>query len=387
MPLYNKYRPSKLVEFLGNQGAKEIVQNLISSKSNIPAAFIFAGNSGTGKTTLGRILARGLNCIKKNKAPCGVCSNCVHELHEYDGGSLSVDNIRNLLNESKLYPIGGKYRIIIIDEVHQISTAGFTSMLKVLEEAPTSAKFIFCTTNLAKIPETIQSRCLILPISQATQQEKKQWLETILIKEQIILDKNIKNRLITIPNNRLILSTLTSLNMVSKDIQENIINSIGSVDHLLWNDIINGKDRIDELLKTLQNLNSNKEYLENLYVYFKSKLINNIDKNKIRIIRAFSILVDTLNKGSSILPELFWGNIFKICSVFLVDNSQSHSTIMATLNRWGYFNILQKYSIHIKDIQVVDRYTVTSNIIDQELQKLTSNINILLADIKNYELE
>jgi len=137
-------------------------------KGRISHAYCFSGPRGVGKTTMARILAKALNCEKgPTPHPCGVCDNCREirtsssfDVIEIDGASNnSVEDIRELRENVNFAPVKSKYKIYIIDEVHMLSTAAFNALLKTLEEPPPHIVFIFATTEVHKIPDTILSRC------------------------------------------------------------------------------------------------------------------------------------------------------------------------------------------------------------------------------------
>lgn len=141
------------------------------SQDKLAHAFLFTGPRGVGKTTCARILAKTLNCLNMTKdyEPCGECESCVSfddnasfSIFELDAASNnSVDHIRNLIEQVRIPPLSGKYKVFIIDEVHMLSTAAFNAFLKTLEEPPPYAIFILATTEKHKILPTILSRCQI----------------------------------------------------------------------------------------------------------------------------------------------------------------------------------------------------------------------------------
>jgi DNA polymerase-3 subunit gamma/tau len=162
-----KWRPQKFDDVVGQQAVTRTLRNALAS-GRLAQAFVFAGPRGVGKTTTARILARALNCIKGPTAdPCGVCDACVEiaegrdmDVMEIDAAThTGIDNIREVIIAGLgIMPVRNRFKIFIIDEVHQLSNASFNSLLKSIEEPPPHIVFMMATTELDKIPETIQSR-------------------------------------------------------------------------------------------------------------------------------------------------------------------------------------------------------------------------------------
>lgn len=164
---YRKYRPLKFDEVVGQNS---VVTTLLSQiqHNQVSHAYLFVGTRGTGKTTISKILARALNCIKPHQGnPCNTCENCLAALNdsfmdivEMDAASNNgVDDIRDLRENTKFPPAQGAYKVIIIDEVHMLSKGAFNALLKTLEEPPSYVVFILATTEPNKVPVTIISRC------------------------------------------------------------------------------------------------------------------------------------------------------------------------------------------------------------------------------------
>jgi len=162
-----KWRPQDFEAVVGQEYVTTTLKNAISL-NRIAHAYLFAGPRGVGKTTVARIFARALNCEKgPTDKPCNKCISCREimagnsvDVLEIDGASnRGIDEIRSLRENIKFSPIAGKFKIYIIDEVHQITIDAFNALLKTLEEPPAHAKFIFATTQPHKVPATILSRC------------------------------------------------------------------------------------------------------------------------------------------------------------------------------------------------------------------------------------
>ena len=170
MALANKYRPNTFSEVIGQENAVIALRNIIKNQS-FHNGYIFSGTRGVGKTTLGRLFAKALNCTNydaEKGETCNVCSNCVEiqknshlDLIEIDAASRTgVDDMRELLDSVQYRPSQGKYKVYLIDEVHMLSPQSFNAMLKTLEEPPGHVIFMLATTEANKIPKTIVSRCL-----------------------------------------------------------------------------------------------------------------------------------------------------------------------------------------------------------------------------------
>ena len=165
--LARKSRPQTFAEVVGQKPVVRTLQNALT-QNRVPHALIFSGVRGTGKTTLARIMAKALNCEQGPAAePCNSCRSCQEitkgasiDLQEVDGASnRGIQEIRELKEKIRFMPTSSRFKIIIIDEVHMLTTEAFNALLKTLEEPPSHVYFMFATTELHKVPVTILSRC------------------------------------------------------------------------------------------------------------------------------------------------------------------------------------------------------------------------------------
>ena len=183
-----KYRPQTFGDLIGQEVAAQTIFNSIKL-DKIPNAYLFTGIRGVGKTTIARIVAKGLNCKNGIENLCSdkFCENCnsiIESNHidvlEMDAASKTgVDDVRDLIEFSKYPPTTAKYKIFIIDEVHMLSKQAFNALLKTLEEPPLYLKFIFATTEIKKIPVTVVSRCQRFDLSRIKSQELFSYVKKI----------------------------------------------------------------------------------------------------------------------------------------------------------------------------------------------------------------
>ena len=191
--LARKWRPRSFAEMAGQE---HVLQALINALENdrLHHAYLFTGTRGVGKTTIGRILSKCLNCETGiSSVPCGECSSCTEiaegrfiDLIEVDAASRTgVDDMRDLLDNVQYAPSRGRFKIYLIDEVHMLSKSSFAALLKTLEEPPAHVKFLFATTDPQKLPITVLSRCLQFNLKNLSPERITQHLQFVLGEEAV----------------------------------------------------------------------------------------------------------------------------------------------------------------------------------------------------------
>lgn len=191
--LARKWRPQTFADVVGQEHVLTALANGLSL-GRIHHAYLFSGTRGVGKTSIARLLAKGLNCETGITAtPCGVCDNCREieqgrfvDLIEIDAASRTkVEDTRDLLDNVQYAPARGRFKVYLIDEVHMLSRHSFNALLKTLEEPPAHVKFLLATTDPQKLPVTILSRCLQFHLKALDVDQIRHQLEHILKEEHI----------------------------------------------------------------------------------------------------------------------------------------------------------------------------------------------------------
>lgn len=204
MTLYLKYRPQKISELDLEEVKRGLSRTLQGGKT--PHAFLFSGPKGSGKTSAARILAKVLNCEKNKKGakkkrvePCNRCTACREitlgsslDVIEMDAASYrGIDDVRAIRETVRLSPAKSPFKVYIIDEAHMLTAEAFNALLKTLEEPPSHVIFILATTQPAKIPETIKSRCVQFRFSRAKQDEVIHALQRVVRGEKLKVGKDV----------------------------------------------------------------------------------------------------------------------------------------------------------------------------------------------------
>ncbi len=270
LSLYRKYRPKNFEEVIGQEHITRALQNQIA-QDKIGHAYLFTGSRGIGKTSVARIFARAVNCLNnQNGSPCGECEVCKRlaeqndiNIIEIDAASNNkVDDVREIREKVKFLPVGTKYKVYIIDEVHMLTDSAFNALLKTLEEPPSHVIFILATTEVHKLPATILSRCIRFDFRLVSVGQLTQLLADILDKEEISYDEEAL-KLIAVAGEGSVRDTLSIADCIvayssGKITKENVMKVLGTTDYDLlikYFDLLKDKN-IGELLSLVQEIDS-----------------------------------------------------------------------------------------------------------------------------------
>ncbi len=306
-----KYRPKHFSELVGQESVAKTL-SLALDNQRLANAYLFSGLRGSGKTSSSRIFARALMCEEGPKAvPCDTCTQCQSALNnhhidiiEMDGASnRGIDDVRNLIEQTRYKPSFGRYKIFIIDEVHMFTTEAFNALLKTLEEPPSHVKFLLATTDALKLPATILSRTQHFRFKKIPENSVISHLKTILEKEQVSYESSALEKLAHSGQGSL-RDTITlleqAINYCDNAITESkVAEMLGAIDRSVLEDffqsLINQDEaRLQKRYAILENYET-ESVLEEMMLFLKAKLLSPDSYSILLIERFFKIIMSSLS--------------------------------------------------------------------------------------------
>ncbi|MGL2689888.1 DNA polymerase III subunit gamma/tau [Helicobacter pylori] len=306
-----KYRPKHFSELVGQESVAKTL-SLALDNQRLANAYLFSGLRGSGKTSSSRIFARALMCETGPKVvPCDTCIQCQSALNnhhidiiEMDGASnRGIDDVRNLIEQTRYKPSFGRYKIFIIDEVHMFTTEAFNALLKTLEEPPSHVKFLLATTDALKLPATILSRTQHFRFKKIPENSVISHLKTILEKEQVSYETSALEKLAHSGQGSL-RDTITlleqAINYCDNAITESkVAEMLGAIDRSVLEDffqsLINQDEaRLQERYAILENYET-ESVLEEMMLFLKAKLLSPDSYSILLIERFFKIIMSSLS--------------------------------------------------------------------------------------------
>ncbi|GAA6984384.1 DNA polymerase III subunit gamma/tau [Helicobacter pylori] len=306
-----KYRPKHFSELVGQESVAKTL-SLALDNQRLANAYLFSGLRGSGKTSSSRIFARALMCEEGPKAvPCDTCTQCQSALNnhhidiiEMDGASnRGIDDVRNLIEQTRYKPSFGRYKIFIIDEVHMFTTEAFNALLKTLEEPPSHVKFLLATTDALKLPATILSRTQHFRFKKIPENSVISHLKTILEKEQVSYETSALEKL-THSGQGSLRDTITlleqAINYCDNAITESkVAEMLGAIDRSVLEDffqsLINQDEvRLQDRYAILENYET-ESVLEEMMLFLKAKLLSPDTYSILLIERFFKIIMSSLS--------------------------------------------------------------------------------------------
>lgn len=319
--LARKSRPTRFSEVVGQKAVVRTLQNALA-QDRVAHAMIFSGVRGVGKTTLARIMAKALNCEQgaPESEPCNQCRSCQEigsgssiDLVEIDGASnRGIQEIRELKENIRFMPSGSRYKIIIIDEVHMLTTEAFNALLKTLEEPPAHVYFMFATTELHRVPVTILSRCQRYELKRINSSDLKEHFTKIAVGEDVAMDQAALNIIVreaagSVRDGLSLLDQVFSYcgKTVSEDdvtdmlglVSHEAISSIASA--LLAGNIDDALGRLDKMFEYGFDV---KRFINDLLAWFRSIVVCGLAKSPETLLDEPDEVVAELKKTAAAYP-------------------------------------------------------------------------------------
>ena len=288
--LYRKWRPQRFEDVVGQKATVTALKNQVLS-GRVGHAYLFTGVRGTGKTTCAKIFAKAVNCLTPQEGdPCGECAICrgidngsILDVVEMDAASNnSVNDIRDLRDETSYTPSVCKYKVYIIDEVHMLSTAAFNALLKTLEEPPSHVIFILATTEIQKVPATILSRCQRYDFTRIRSEDIAERVLAVAAGEQLEITAGAAGLIARLADGALrdALSILDTCAGVARQIDEEVVRRMAGVTDKSYLFRIsaaveqgNGTEALSQLAELRQQSVDMKRLTEELIAHYRNLLL------------------------------------------------------------------------------------------------------------------
>ena len=399
-----KYRPQEFKDLIGQEIMAQTITNAISL-GKTPNAYLLTGIRGVGKTTTARLIAKALNCEKNNDSKincsgesfCPTCLEIINSNHidilEMDAASKTgIDDVRELIENSKYSPTSAKFKIFIIDEVHMLSKQAFNGLLKTLEEPPPSLKFILATTEVRKIPVTILSRCQRFDLKRVNVEQLFSHLKNIALKEMgKISDDALK--LIARTSEGSVRDSISLLDraLISQPIknekiieEQDVREMLGLADKSkvisLFKEVLNGKEK--EALKHLKELIDNgldaknflNDILEVLYLFSRRINLGPIEKD-LSISEQEALMVEKYSKDIDMQDiGLFWQLTIKTIDDLKIVGNENLTLEMYIMQLIHLKNLDEKENIVEQSISTNQENKPKENFIENNADKPSISI-------------
>ncbi len=339
--LYRKYRPQTFAKVIGQEHVVRTLSNAIKF-DRVAHAYLFTGPRGTGKTTIARLLAKAVNCQnKENYEPCNKCPSCLEinegrslDLIEIDAASnRGIDEIRELRDGIKFSPSSLKYKVFIIDEVHQLTKEAFNALLKTLEEPPAHALFILATTEINKVPQTIISRTQRFDFYKIPLEKLIERFHWIAQQEKVKIDKPALELIAlnadgSVRDGESLLGQIVAMAGGDKEITlEEVQDILGITDIKSVQDLVDylSQKKISEAISHINHLANNGfdliQFAKSLISYLRKMMILKVDVNLASLVAAelTNEQKDTIIKQGENFSE---ADLVKIIHIFIEAQNQ-----------------------------------------------------------------
>jgi len=409
-----KYRPQEFKDLIGQEVMAQTITNAIKL-GKTPNAYLLTGIRGVGKTTTARLIAKALNCEKNNDPKincsgekfCPTCQEIINSNHidilEMDAASKTgIDDVRELIENSKYSPTSAKFKIFIIDEVHMLSKQAFNGLLKTLEEPPPSLKFILATTEVRKIPVTILSRCQRFDLKRVSVEQLCQHLKKIADKEKGKISEDAI-KLIARTSEGSVRDSISLLDraLISQSINENkqieepdVRKMLGLADKskviTLFKEVLSGNEKnasniLNELINDgLDAKNFLNDILEVLYLFSRRISLGPIEKDmsvseaEVQMIDQYSKNIDMQDIG------LFWQLTIKTIDDLRIVGNENLTLEMYIMQLVHLKNIdtkKQVSNLENESGQISNDTLVGKKIEDQPIDNIPNQIKNQLKNI------